>query len=87
MRGTDMSKIVDMNFIGVGVLFLAYFTFVSLIVGLLTWWTDSNIDYWLTHFKGVETNCPWYLSLLATVGSGGLCIPLNIISEIAALFV
>lgn len=64
-----------------------YLVLVVGVISVLSYWTDSNIDFWLTHFKGVETNCPWWLSTLATVFSFGLAIPLNILSEICEYFV
>ena len=37
----------------------------SLFVGLVVW-TDRSLDYAVTKFRGTETNCPWYLSTVAT---------------------
>jgi hypothetical protein len=39
--------------------------FLSLFIGLVCW-TDRSLDYTVTKFRGTETNCPWYLSTLAT---------------------
>ena len=50
-------------------------------------WTDRTMDFWLTHFNGVETNCPWYLSTLITFVANGFSLLGNVISEVARIFV
>lgn len=60
----------------------------AIIIAILTamcWWTDSNIDYWLTYSKGVETDCPFWLSCIATFVGNGVALVFNIGSEIAKL--
>ena len=32
----------------------------------MSFWTDRNLDFWLTQIKGEEVNCPWVLSFIAT---------------------
>lgn len=53
---------------------------------LVAMWTDRNLDFWLTHFKGQAVNCPWWLSTLVTVFLPALIV-LNIVGEIARLLV
>lgn len=52
----------------------------------LSFWTDRNLDFWLTHLKGETVDCPFWLSFLA---SGFLPVGLfaNLMGEIARLVV
>lgn len=57
-----------------------------LIVLAMASWTDRSLDYWLSHFKGVPVDCPFWLSTLATLAAPAALL-LNIVSEIARLCV
>jgi hypothetical protein len=60
----------------------------AILVGIfvaLTFWTDRTLDFWLSYFKEMPIDVPWYLSALATLVSNGLSIPVNVVSEIARL--
>lgn len=52
------------------------------LAALLGIWTDRNLDFWVSHYKGVPTDIPFLLSWLAS-----LPLPItfvaNIIAEIA----
>lgn len=68
-------------------IYLLWGLFVGLIWFLLSLWTDSNLDFWLTHIKGVETDCPFWLSALAILVLNGVIVEANLISEIVKLFI
>ena len=46
-------------------------------------WTDRSLDWWLTYFKGTPTDCPMWLSAIATLLP--ISFPFNIITELARL--
>lgn len=66
---------------------------VVLVVGifcLMTEWTDNNLEWLISYVKGVpqeQVDIGWGWSALATLFSGGICIPFNIICEIAKVAV
>jgi hypothetical protein len=72
MKSKEQSKVAP-------VLLLSFIVFFLLILAL---WTDRNIDFWLTYFKGFETNCPYWLSLIATI-LGPFPFIFNVLSELA----
>jgi len=64
-----------------------------LVVGvfcLVTEWTDNNLEWLIGYAKGVpqeQVQIGWGWSALATLFSGGICIPFNIMCEIAKVVV
>lgn len=64
--------------------FLSFFCF---IIFLLSCWTDRNIEFWATHFKGESVDCPFWLSVAVTIVANGVCILCNVIAEVARLFI
>lgn len=58
----------------------------SLIVGLGLW-TDRSLDFWISYVKGHEVDAPYWVSLVASIVLNGVIVGLNILSEIARLFV
>lgn len=68
-----------------------YVTLILLLWVLLAWvltaWTDRNLEFWLGYVKGQHVDVPNWLSFLLTLVLNGVCIALNIISEIARLLV
>ena len=67
---------------------LVFFIAVStVVVTALTLWTDRNLDFWLTYFKKVPIDVPWYLSLLLTGTLNAVIVAANIIGEIARYFI
>ena len=56
----------------------------AIVVGA-TIWTDRNIDYALTLWKGHAVNCPYWLSFLATIVGNGLTIIFNVVMEIVRI--
>ena len=66
--------------------------FVVLILGSIAFfgigaWTDSNMDFWLTHFKGEPVNFPFIWSGVLSVILNVFAIVGNIIAEVAKVFV
>lgn len=50
----------------------------------LGFWTDRNLDFWLSQLKGEVVDCPMWLSFVAAIfGPATIC--LNLIGEIARL--
>lgn len=48
----------------------AFIIFPSLYFGLvylLSLWTDRNLDFWFSYFKGAEVDIPQWLSFIATL--------------------
>lgn len=59
--------------------------FILLILVLVSFWTDRNLDFWLTHFKGHPVDCPFWLSCLVTIVGNGVILLANVIGEVARL--
>jgi hypothetical protein len=57
-----------------------------LIVWALSSWTDRNLDFWLTYFKGETIDCPFWLSTVVTF-LAPVALFLNVIGEVARLCV
>ena len=46
---------------------MAVFIIIGLFVligGLMSNWTDSNLDFWLSYLKGSEVNSPFWVSII-----------------------
>lgn len=56
----------------------------AIVVGM-TIWTDRNIDYALTLWKGHAVNCPYWLSFLATVVGNAFTLIFNVAMEIVRI--
>jgi hypothetical protein len=69
--------------LGVGcVMMSAILGFYFGIVYLISFWTDRNLDFWFSYFKGVPADVPQWLSFVATLFTP-ITIPANIIMELA----
>ena len=64
---------------------IAMVAIIPAIVFGLSLWTDRNMDFALTWFKGVPVNCPMWLSVIITIVGNGLTLAFNIIMEILRL--
>lgn len=51
------------------------------IVYLLSFWTDRNLDFWFSYFKGVPVDIPQWISFLLTLLSP-IAFVGNIIAEL-----
>lgn len=53
---------------GMGCLFMTTMMgFYFGIVYLLSLWTDRNLDFWFSYFKGAEVDIPQWISFLTTL--------------------
>lgn len=61
------------------------------IVPALIWtislWTDRNLDFWMTYFKGEAIDVPMWISVIVTIVLNGAAIAGNIIGELLRLLV
>ena len=74
-------------FAGVGCLFVSLW--VSIITAMyvgLVFWTDRNLDFWLSYSKGYAFDAPLWISVLLSL-FGPVDFFVNLISEVARLFV
>lgn len=59
------------------------FVILFLIIWLpLSMWSDRNLDFWISHFKGEAADVPFWVSALATLAGNGLALIANLIGEI-----
>ena len=82
-----MKKLSQNNKGLVAILFLAWFVFAFFIIWLVSLWTDRNLEFWLSHIKHKAVDVPDWLSFLLTLVLNAIALALNIIFEIARLFV
>ncbi len=52
----------------------------------LAFWTDRNMDFWLSHFKGETVDISWWLSLLLSIFAP-FAIFANVVAEIARVVI
>jgi hypothetical protein len=45
-------------------------------------WTDSNLEFWLSHFKGEAVEVPYWISFVTTLVLNGAIIVINILAEL-----
>lgn len=45
----------------------------------IAYWTDSNLDFWISFLKKSTVNIPFWMSYIVTVFCNGFIIPINII--------
>ena len=72
---------------GIGALLAFWFGLVIGPIALVAIWTDRTLEFWMTHFKGVETEVPYWLSFLVTLFLNAIILGVNIISEVVRLFI
>ncbi len=61
----------------------------SLVLGVLfgfPLWTQRNLDFWISHFKGHAVHVPYWLAFIAGWALNGFALLGNIIAEIARYF-
>ena len=82
--GCEVSKhsTEDVSCLGCVIILMIY----AAIMGLMTFWTDRNLDFWISHFKGEDVDVPTWLSLVASVVGGPIMLTLNLIGEIGRYF-
>lgn len=65
---------------------IAYIFGWAIVMVPLSFWTDRNLDFWLTYFKGETVDCPLWLSFVTSILSP-IAVFLNLVGEIARLAV
>ena len=59
------------------------FMFIILIYLILfipvAFWTDSNLDFWLSYIKKTSIDIPFYVSYIVSVILNGIILAINII--------
>ena len=60
-------------------------TTITVITWFLSLWTDRNLEFWLTYFKGEQVDVPMWLSIVTTIVLNGVIITLNILTELFKL--
>jgi len=48
----------------------------------ISFWTDRTLDYWLTYFKDMPVDVPFWLSVLVTILLNCFIFSINVISEL-----
>jgi uncharacterized membrane-anchored protein len=56
---------------------------VPLLIGLLALWTNSNLDFWISYFKGHAVHVPYWMAFLLTLCTNVAGIAGNLIAQIA----
>ena len=54
---------------------------------LLSLWTDRNLEFWLSYFKGNPITVPGWMSFVLTVVLNGVILVANIVGELLRLVV
>lgn len=60
---------------------------IPLVIYILGSWTDSNLEFWLSYYKGIPVSVPLWLSMLLSLVLNGVIVLLNLISEIVRLVI
>lgn len=53
------------------------------IVWLISLWTDRNLDFWFSYFKGETIDIPMWLSMVTSFFLSPICLGLNVVAELA----
>lgn len=60
---------------------------VVLIIPVLSMWTERNLDFWISHFKGHAVHVPFWLDVAITIIGNGFILAANLIAEICRYIV
>ena len=63
-----------------------WLAFVLIATTAMSFWTDSNLDFWASYFKGTPTDVPFWLSWVATIFLP-VSVPGNVFASVARFFV
>jgi hypothetical protein len=70
---------------------IACFLFIIILAVFLVvcfgFWTDRNLDFWLSHFAGHSVNIPYWLSLIVSIAFNAIIIGANIVGEVCRFLV
>ena len=65
---------------------MVIFLFLMLIVlFIVSFWTQSSIEFWIEYFKGVHIHVPFWMAFLATIFLNAVILGFNICTEIFKL--
>lgn len=61
--------------------------FYCVLIGMISFWTDRNLDFWFSYFKGHPIDVPYWMSFLVSVVFNVIIVGFNIIAELAKAFI
>jgi len=76
---TNNSHLASLGCGGLTLLFMIIMA-INAVVAL---WTDRNLDFWVSHFKGEQTDIPYWLSFIVTMIGNGVILLANVVAEVA----
>ena len=65
--------------------FLFILAILMSIVSVLALWTERNLEFYFTYFKGQEVDIPYWMALLVTIVLNGIIFVANVIGELLRL--
>jgi hypothetical protein len=69
-----------------GTMILIYVAFFTTVFGLMGLWTERNLEFYFSHFKGVPVDIPYWLSVVLSIVLNAVIFGANIIAEIVKFF-
>ena len=66
-----------------------------ILIGAIAWlvigaammfWTDYNLEHWLTHFKGIPVEIPNWISAALSMALGPFALLVNAVSHITIIY-
>ena len=58
-----------------------------LVALLFSWWTDMQLDYWVSYFKGEQVDVPFIFAFLLNLFLGVIMLVLDVVGEIGKLVI
>ena len=65
----------------------AYVIFLFAACAVFSFWTQSNLNFWLSYFKGTAVYVPYWLSFLLTLVLNGVIFVANLVASLARYLV
>lgn len=62
---------------------LLFFTVILSLAIMMSAWTDRNLDYWMSIWRGREIDVPFWMSVVLSAVLNAIMLLLNIVGEIA----
>lgn len=57
----------------------------SVVLFIVSFWTQSSIEFWIDYFKGVHIHVPFWMAFLTTIFLNAVILGFNICTEIFKL--
>ncbi len=57
------------------------------IIWFMSLWTDRNLEFWLSYFKGEQVDVPMWMSVVTTIVLNAVILAGNILSELFRLVI